>query len=75
MLLNKEITANFGMDDLKDYCLHVLVYISEEAPFEGEQAKAIVLQTYSNNNVKGMKMLYKDINEWPKGLSKKSMKN
>ena len=59
------------LEELKDFNLCILDFVSQlsvEASPLFMQAKAIIEDTYVNENLRGMKMLEKDYIEWAKGL-------
>lgn len=57
---------------IKDWCLTILNFMIEKSGDNPlfQQFKNIIVETHEKQNLKGLRHVIKDVNEWAKGLSK-----
>ena len=64
------------LEYLRDRSLMIMEFILSKNVGNSlmEQLKSVIQETYSNNNLKGLKTLSRDMNAWAKGLPQEDIK-
>jgi hypothetical protein len=61
------------LERLNARSLIILHFIGSKTPSDGinfvDKFKEVVVQTYNRKDLRGIKLLFKDVTEWAKGLS------
>lgn len=63
---------------LKEKCLFIvnfMIQTSETPIISLEQTKEIIQDVFEKNNLKGLKIIHHDLNEWKKALKQKDIKD
>jgi hypothetical protein len=63
------------LEQIKEWCLTILNFMTSKnsnMPIIN-QTKDVVVETYNNQNIKGLRYCNKDINEWAKSLSQSDL--